>query len=62
MVAKSLTHIECVDYDETLSRVVRFSLIRLKLSLVAYMNLELFQMDVETVFLLGDLNEKIYMQ
>ena len=51
-----------MDCDETLSSEVRFSLIRLKPSLVAHIDYKLFQMDVETVFLLGDLNKKIYMQ
>ena len=51
-----------MDYDETFSPVVRFLSIRLILSLVAHMDLELFQMDVKTAFLNGDLDEEIYMQ
>ena len=61
MVAKGFTQIEGMDYDETFSLMVRFSSIRLILSLVAHMDLELFQMDVKTVFLNGDLDEEIYM-
>ena len=50
-----------MNYDETLSSTVRFLLICLILSLIAHMDLELFQMDVKTVFLNNDLNEDIFM-
>ena len=50
-----------MNYDESFSPVVRFSSIRLILSLVAHMDLELFQMDVKAGFLNDDLNYEIYM-
>jgi hypothetical protein len=40
--------------------MVRFASIRLILSIVAKQNLELFQMDVKTAFLNGELDEEIY--
>jgi hypothetical protein len=40
---------------------VMITSIRLILVIVAHMNLELYQMDVRTAFLNGELNEEIYM-
>jgi len=39
---------------------VRFDSIRLLLAMVTSLDLELFQMDVKTVFLNGSLEEEIY--
>lgn len=52
---------ERIDYEETLSLVVRFTSVRLLL-LVAHLDWELFQMEVKTSFLNGELDEEIYMK
>ena len=49
------------DYEDTFSLVVKFASIRLILAIVVNLDLELYQMDVETTFLNGELDEKIYM-
>ena len=41
--------------------MVRFVSIRLLMALVAHLDLELFQMDVKTALLNGNLKEEIYM-
>ena len=50
-MANGYTQKEGIDYDETFSPVVRFFSIRLILTIVASLDLELHQMDVETAFL-----------
>ena len=62
LVAKGYTQKEGIDYDETFSLVVRFALVRLILTIVASLDLELYQMDVKTIFLEWGLEEDIYMQ
>ena len=60
-MAKGFTQIEGIDYEETFSPIVMFFSIHLLLALVAHLDLELFQLDVKTAFLNGNLKEEIYM-
>ena len=61
-MAKGFTQKECVDYEENFSPMARFSSVHMILSIVAHMDLELYQMHVKTTFLNGDLEEEIYMK
>jgi transposase InsO family protein len=62
LVAKGYSQKEGIDYTETFAPVAKFASIRALLSLAAYLDLELHQMDVHTAFLNGDLHHDIYMQ
>ncbi|KAE8657593.1 ABC transporter B family member 6 [Hibiscus syriacus] len=61
-VVKGFQQKEGIDYNEIFSPVVKLSIIRLVLKIVAAENLHLEQLDVKTAFLHGDLEEEIYMR
>ena len=62
LVAKGFTQKGRIDFNEVFSLVVKYSSIRVFLSLVSYENLELEQMYIKTAFLHKELEETIYMQ
>lgn len=61
MAAKGYIQRGCIDFTEIFSSVLKFKIIRLMLSMVAYYDLELEQLDFKTTLLHGDLEEIIYM-
>ena len=61
LVAKGFTQKENVDYFDTFSPVARIASIRILIALTSVYKLFIHQMDVETAFLNGDLEEEIYM-
>ncbi|GJU84554.1 zinc finger, CCHC-type containing protein [Tanacetum coccineum] len=50
-----------IDYFDTYSPVARISTIRLLIVMASIHNLVIYQMDVKTTFLNGDLDEEVYM-
>lgn len=61
MVAKGFKQIEGVDYDETFSPVAMVKSIRIILTIAAFHDYEIWQMEVKAAFLNGDLKEDVYM-
>ncbi|GKA44132.1 retrotransposon protein, putative, ty1-copia subclass [Tanacetum coccineum] len=61
LVSKGYTQLYGVDYEETLSLVAKIRAIRILISIAAYYDYEIWQMDVKTAFLNGYLDEDIYM-
>ena len=62
MVAKGYSQKEDIDFHDIISPFVKLVSIQLVLALVALLDIELEQLDVETYFLPGDLDEEIYME
>ena len=61
LVAKGYTQKEGIDYEETFSPVAMIKSIRILLSIATFYDYEIWQMDVKTAFLNGNLEESIYM-
>ncbi|GJW24671.1 retrotransposon protein, putative, ty1-copia subclass [Tanacetum coccineum] len=61
LVAKGYTQTYMVDYEERFSPVADIRAIRILISIVAFYDYEIWQMDVKTAFLNGYLDEDIYM-
>ena len=61
-MAKGFSQKESVGYNEIFSPVVKHSSIRLLVAFIGHEDLKLDQLDVETTFLHGELDELIYMQ
>ncbi|KAK3021443.1 hypothetical protein RJ639_045632 [Escallonia herrerae] len=62
LVAKDFTQAEGIDYNEIFFLVVKHTLIRVLLAMVALHELELEQLDVKTAFLHGELEEQMFMR
>ena len=50
-----------IEYEETFSPVAMLKSIRILLSIAAWLNYEIWQMDIKTAFLNGNLEDDIYM-
>eukprot|EP00253_Pinus_taeda_P032184 PITA_32184 len=59
-VAKGYAQKEGIDYEETFAPVLRYTSIRIVISLAAQMGWEIHQMDVKTAFLNGVIEEEVY--
>ena len=61
LVAKGFKQTHGIDYDETFSLVTMLKSIRILIAIAAYHDYEIWQMDVKTAFLKGNLLEDVYM-
>ncbi|GJX49942.1 retrovirus-related pol polyprotein from transposon TNT 1-94 [Tanacetum coccineum] len=60
LVACGYRQEEGIDFEEFFAPVARLEAIRIFLAFVAHMNMVIYQMDVKTVFLNGNLREEVY--
>ncbi|GJZ45898.1 retrovirus-related pol polyprotein from transposon TNT 1-94 [Tanacetum coccineum] len=60
LVARGYRQEERIDFEESFASVARFKAIRIFLAFAAHMNMFVYQMDVKTAFLNGNLREEVY--
>ena len=60
LVAQGYTQIKGIDFEETFSPVARLEAIRITLAFASYKDFKLFQMDVQSAFLNGFIEDKVY--
>nr|GEY42995.1 integrase, catalytic region, zinc finger, CCHC-type, peptidase aspartic, catalytic [Tanacetum cinerariifolium] len=60
VVARGYCQEEGIDFEESFAPVARLEAIRIFLAYVAYKNMVVYQMDVKTTFLNGNLWEEVY--
>nr|GEX54004.1 retrovirus-related Pol polyprotein from transposon TNT 1-94 [Tanacetum cinerariifolium] len=60
LVAQGFRQKEGIDFEESFASVVRIEAIRIFIANVAHKNMMIFQMDVKTAFLNGELKEEVY--
>ena len=60
-MAKGYRQIQGIDYEDSFSPVAMIKSIRILLALAAHFDYEIWQMDVKTAFLNGNLVEEVYM-
>jgi hypothetical protein len=62
LVCKGYAQIEGLDFDETFAPVARLEAIIMFLAYACHKRFKVYQMDVKSAFLNGDLSEEVYME
>ncbi|KAI1000225.1 hypothetical protein K3495_g7973 [Podosphaera aphanis] len=62
LVARGFTQKHGVDFEETFAPTIRLDALRIILAIAAKEKWKIYQMDVVTAFLAGDLNDEVYIK
>ena len=62
LVAQGYSQEEGIDYDQTFAPVARLEAIRIFLAFAAFKGFKVYQMDVKSAFLNGDIKEEVYVE
>lgn len=62
MVCKGYTQVEGIDFEETYALVVRMGEIKMFLAFAIFKDFKVYQMDVKSTLLNGELKEEVYIE
>jgi hypothetical protein len=62
LVCKGYSHFEGLYYEETFAPVARLEAIRMFSAFSSYRKFKVYQMDVKSAFLNGNLEEEVYIE
>lgn len=62
LLCKGYAQVEDIDFEETFAPVSRLEAIRMFLAFLAYKGYKIYQMDVKSTFLNGNLEEEVYIE
>ena len=62
LVCKGYTQQEGIDFEEPFAPVARLEAIRMFLAFSSFQQIKVYQMDVKSAFLNGDLEEEVYIE
>ena len=62
LVYKGYAQEEGIDYGEAFSPVARLERVRMLLSYLAYKGFKVYQIDVKSIFLNGEIEEEVYIE
>jgi len=60
LVCKGYAQVEDIDFEETFALVPRIEVIRMFLAFASFNNFRVYQMDIKSTLLNGDLVEEVY--
>jgi len=60
LVCKGYTHVEGIYFHETFAHVARLDAIRITLAFSCHKKIKVYQIDVKSTILNGDLEEEVY--
>jgi hypothetical protein len=62
LVCKGYAQVEGIDFEETFAPVARLEAIKMFLAFACFKNFKVYQMDVKSSFLNGNLEEEVYIE
>ena len=62
LVSKVYSQKQGIDYEDTFSPIARIELVRMLLAYTTSKNLKVYQMDVKSAFLNGEIQEEVYIE